>query len=333
MAVASAVSAWYLHSYHGTPGDLGVPAMFMRHDLVGRFAITAAEWRRGDPRALFRVFVATTLFQRRQDQQVMRILRGLTAEQVDELTSPRGLVAAADRCICPHARTQRALLGECDLTKDTNGVAVCAANPRIGCALKEHSQWLKRYGHFGKVPTSAALMLREEGVPTLGALYRDACRSSDSPRDRAVAVEAALSRVWRVSEKISAMFLSMLCNRDLSSVPPPWPELDSSYFLVIDSNTDLFLKRIGYEGPWTYAARRRFLWALSERIDLAKLKPGVERYNPRLVQQAAYLFMSRVNRRAAQADCSKGGLRACSKCQPVLRANCPVRTVANRNTG
>lgn len=63
------VCAWYLHLYHRTQSALGVPAMFQRMELVGRFSVTVDKWQRGDPQALFRVLVATMLFQRRQDHR------------------------------------------------------------------------------------------------------------------------------------------------------------------------------------------------------------------------------------------------------------------------
>lgn len=322
VAAAARVSAWYLERYHGTPDDLGVPAMFTRRDLVGSFALTEDEFSEGRPQALFRMLVATTLFQRRQDQQVMRILRGLANSQVNELTHARGLLKQAAQTACPHAVSQSTLLSECDLTKDLEGRAVCSRNPNLACALKEHSVWLKRYGHFGKVPTSAALMLRESGVRDLAELYSVVVGANETPRARAVAMEAALRQVWRVSEKISAMFLSAVCNIDLGSLRPPWLELDSSYFVVIDSNTDLFLEAIGYRGAKTYSARREFLWRIAERVDLSALKRGVRAYNPRIVQQAAYLMMSRVNRRAMTLDCSRQGI--CHLCPRPLRALCPL---------
>lgn len=299
--------------------------MFQRPDLVGSFAVTADEWRRGDAKALFRVLVATTLFQRRQDQQVMRILRGMTATRAREVASSRRLLKLVDESPCEMTQTQRALVENCDLDKSVNGEGVCSRNPTVPCHLKQHTVWLKRYGHFGKVPTSVALMLREHEVNDLDQLYRTAVQRHDSPRTRSEALDQRLRTVWRVNEKIAAMFLSMACNPDLSSDDPPWHEIDHTYFVVIDSNTDLFLDSVGYGGTGTYAARREFIWELAKRIDLSTLKASVSAYNPRLVQQAAYLFMSQVNRRTAAVDCWRGGIKACAACPKILRARCAVR--------
>jgi hypothetical protein len=95
--------------------------------------------------------------------------------------------------------------------------------------------------------------------------------------------------------------------------------------VVIDSNVDLFLSSIGYRGHGTYAARRGFVRSLAERIDLRRLNPRLRSFNPRLVQQAMYLFMSATNRRAARRDCSHEGARACRACPAALRSRCPVR--------
>ncbi len=297
--------------------------MFMRSDRVGHFALTPDEFKRGDPRALFRLLVATTLFQRRQDQQVMRILRDMRPDRVAELSSVSGLQTLAETSPCDLLRNQAVLLGDCDLGKDANGEGTCGRRPHLDCHLKQHTVWLKRYGHFGKVPTSAALMLREVGAPDLGALYRRIVETKATRRERSEALENALRTSWRISEKIAAMFLSMLSNPDLGSTPP-WRELDHSYFVAVDSNTDLYLKSVGYSGAGTYSARREFLWSLAERIDLRRLKPGLQSYNPRIVQQAAYLFMSATNRRHADVDCSRDRPSTCGACPTALQTRCPV---------
>jgi hypothetical protein len=90
----------------------------------------------------------------------------------------------------------------------------------------------------------------------------------------------------------------MVSDPDLSAEPPPWTGIDHTYFVVIDSNTDLFLKSIGYCGAWTYDARRAFIFALTER--LARAGASLAALGPRIVQQAMYTFMSRVNRQASQ---------------------------------
>ncbi len=59
---------------------------------------------------------------------------------------------------------------------------------------------------LGKVPTSAALVLREAGVASLSALRAKVLRSTRDPQERARLLEGHLSRGWRISDKIASMF-------------------------------------------------------------------------------------------------------------------------------
>jgi hypothetical protein len=164
-------------------------------------------------------------------------------------------------------------------------------------------------------------MLRELDLRGLGRLYARVLREHESPTERAAQLEIALSRIWRVSHKISAMFLSALTNPDIGSAP--WSEgVDWARFVVIDSNVDLFMASIGYDGFGTYNARREFLVDIARQIDLAAFSPAVRSFNPRLVQQAMYLFMSGTNRRVLAQDCMGAG--ECASCTRSLRQRCPV---------
>jgi hypothetical protein len=151
-------------------------------------------------------------------------------------------------------------------------------------------------------------------------------RSTRGRSARARALEGALSKAWRINQKIAAMFLSSVTNPDLSRGLAPWTAgVDWTYFVVIDSNVDLFLASIGYHGGGTYGARRAFIEALARRVDLRAIDARVRRYNPRLVQQAMYVFMSSANRRATPADCMHVGPSACAACPRALARRCPVR--------
>jgi hypothetical protein len=72
----------------------------------------------------------------------------------------------------------------------------------------------------------------------------------------------------------------------------------------------------------TYRARRAFIQSLAARIHLDELHPNVRRYNPRLVQQALYMFMSESNRRADPADCCHDAPASCGRCPRVLASRC-----------
>ena len=326
VAATRAVVEWYLRHHYGRPSDPGVVEMFCDPVRVGAFAADREALRLGEGRALFRLLVATSMFQRRQDVQILRILQGISREDADEIADSGRLLRLVDQSGCPHIGTTTSLVENCDLDKDPRTrLGCCSANATLACHLKRHTVLLKRYGHFGKVPTSIALMVREAGVEDLPALRRKVIASVRDPLLRAQSLEAELSRAWRVSQKIASMFLSMVTNPDLSRGMAPWSRgLDWTYYVVVDSNVDLFLASISYEGNGTYDARREFVRAISREIDLSELDSSLHAFNPRLVQQAMYLFMSVANRRAALHDCSHSAPTGCATCPRALRRRCPV---------
>ncbi len=323
---ATQVVRWYLARHFRRPSDPGVAEMFCDKERVGAFAVDRRALRSGDGRALFRLLVTTAMFQRRQDVQILRILRGISRRDAGELGDATRLLRLVDESPCAYTHSTDLLHASCDLAKDpVTRVGCCAANPTVACHLKRHTVLLKRYGHFGKVPTSIALTIRESGAEDLTALRRAVLRRVRDPLGRATALEAELSRAWRVNQKIASMFLSAVANPDLSRGLSPWARgVDWTYFVVIDSNVDLFLASIGYRGGHSYDARREFVRALARSIDLRRLDRRLHRFNPRLVQQAIYLFMSAANRRAAPADCMHLG-SACASCPTALARRCPVR--------
>jgi hypothetical protein len=299
--------------------------MFCDRGRMGAFAVPRAALAAGRPGALFRAFVASTVFQRLQDVLVFRILAGIPRATVQELTSPMRLLRLADASPCRYAHTRAGLERSCDLAKDPEtALGTCAARPRLSCHLKRHTVVLKRYGDFGKVPSSAALMLREHGVPDLAALRRRVFERTSSPGERAALLADRLRAVWRVDRKIAALFLSAVSNPDLSPGLASWSAgVDWTRFIVLDSNVDRFLASLGYDGPGTYEAREAFVAEIAERIDLSRERKGLHTYNPRLVQQAMYLFMSTTNRRASRIDCCWDD--SCASCPAVLRTRCALR--------
>ena len=327
---ARAVSAWYMRSYYGTAQDPGVPAMFFDPGKVGAFAISQGDFESGDDDALFNLLIATTMFQRRQDVQIMRVLRGMDEANAREITNMVGLLTDASESPCDALSSNKALLSLCDLTKDPETkLGICTYSPSCACGPKRHTVWLKRYGHFGKVPTSAALMVRDAGAASLSEVYADAIARAADSSEAASLLQQTLMSAWRVSDKIAAMYLSMLCDPLLSpSGHAPWSAgIDASAFVVIDSNVDLFLKAIRYVGPMTYVKRRAFICALARRVDLTEYGLSVA-YSPRLVQQAMYLFMSSTNRRALTLDCMHEDPPVCGSCPLPTRSICPTRVVS-----
>ncbi|RZO60486.1 MAG: hypothetical protein EVA89_13135 [Sandaracinaceae bacterium] len=326
--LARLITRWYLEVHHGRPSDVGAAAMFCDPARVGHFAVSREALAAGDPDALFRVLFMTTMFQRRSDAQIMRVLRGIGAEDARELSSARTLLDLAEGSPCPHLASNEALIRDCDLTKHpTTKLGICAERPELACHLKRQTVLLKRYGHFGKVPTSAALNIRDAGASDLSSLRAQVLAETQDPAERASLLQRRLMGAWRVSEKIASMFLSVISNPQLSPGLAPWSEgVDWSRYVVVDSNVDLFLRASGYEGPWTYEARAQFIRRLSKRIPIEG-EGGAAEYNPRLVQQALYLFMSVSNRRDAENDCRY--VESCSPCRHKLGALCPATSTAS----
>lgn len=318
---------WYIATHYSHAAEPGFPTMFFDPDEVGHFAIDAEAFERGDADTLFKVLIATTMFQRRQDAQIIRVLKGMPSQIVDEICSMEALLALADEGECDALSSLESIKGTCDLGKDpVTKRGVCGYNSACACALKRHTVALKRYGHFGKVPTAAALAVKEAGASSLPELYEAVTARAPSPQEASVMLEQALMGGWRISDKITAMFLSMACDPCLSpGASAPWARgVDPSHFVVIDSNVDLFLAHIGYDGPKTYAKRRAFIQQIARHVDLSDFVPGVSPYQPRLVQQAMYLFMSQANRRRLDHDCSHQRPSPCIQCDARLQGACAM---------
>lgn len=143
------VVAWYLKHHFKTPDDPGMLPMFCDPARVGAFAVDESAVARGDARALFKLLVTTTMFQRLRDALVLKILRGIPRNDADKLTDLDALASLAEESRCPHAASNRALIEQCDLTKDaTTKAGACARNPLVPCHLKRHTELLKRYGRL-----------------------------------------------------------------------------------------------------------------------------------------------------------------------------------------
>jgi hypothetical protein len=281
----------------------------------------------GDERALFKSLITLAMFQRLKDTLVAQILRSLPQAEAEELTDAGRLYLLASGSGCPHTASQESLLKVCDLTKDpVSRLGKCSVNQSCSCYLKRHTVLLRRYGHFGKMPTSAALALYESWGGSFLALRTRIFQEHGNPLARAKALEVELSRVWRVDKKVACMFLSAISAPNLGLKAPPWEEgMDWTWFLPIDVNIDKFLLAVGWTGPWTYEARRQAILSISKEIPLGSLKAGLRDYNPRFVLQAINRFMSRPNRREAISDCSRLAPASCADCPTPLAAICPLR--------
>lgn len=325
MRVLRAAVRWYLDTHYGAADDPGLASMFCDAKKVGAFAVDRRALVEHDGPTLFRLLVAMAMFQRQRDEQVTAILRSIPSKDAEEIGCAERLLRLADSSGCEHMGSLDALRLRCDLTKDARKQGTCTRRPDLACALKRHTVLLRRYGHFGKVPTSAALAVREGGAQDVADMLGRARASVRGRASRARALIETLSRSWRINEKIASMFLSVITNPDLTPGVPVWRDVDWRHFVVVDSNVDLFLGAIRYRGNGTYGARRAFIRAASQAIDLRVFRRGLRKDNPRIVQQALFVFMSTSNRRAMPRDCMHIGPAACARCVRELARICPVR--------
>lgn len=297
--------------------------MFADIERAGPFAIDRERLIAGEPETLFRLLVSVVMFQKRRDTVVLGIQRRIPPRLAAEMLSARTLLQLVDRS-CRWMRTATSLRDDCDLAKNKLAEPICSLNPTKSCHLKRHTAVLKRYGDFGKYPTSAALVLREAGANDLAHHRATVLQRLRSKEERALALEEFVTRIHRVSRKLANMFLALVTNPDLTPSAPWERGIEWTRFIVIDSNVDLFLSSIGYRGGSTYDARCNFLRRLAAEIDLSKLDERLQGFNPRIVQQAMYVFMSTSNRLKAPNDCARGGRRNCTRCPLSLKSRCPV---------
>ena len=144
-------------------------------------------------------------------------------------------------------------------------------------------------------------MVREAGLRTRRA-RREVMRGDASARARE-ALENELSRAWRVNQKIATMFLSMVTNPDLSRGLAPWAEVSTGPTSSSSTATSTSSSpRSGTRAP-APTMRAASSSGHSREDRPVRVDATLHPFNPRLVQQAMYLFMSTANRRAAEADC------------------------------
>ncbi len=174
----------------------------------------------------------------------------ISRRAAEELTDIGGLLAHADAAACDAFGSNDLLLARCDLAKAPDGTGICGYCPAVACHLRRHTEVLRRYGHFGKVPTSIALVVREAAARDLEDLYRAIVARNRRRLDRALELEGPLSRAWRINAKISAMFLSLspieATKRRLKLV---WPASASS--MAVPAGTLLGVVPRRYSQRWS----------------------------------------------------------------------------------
>jgi len=310
-AIASieTILRWYRKTVDGRLEGPGTLPFYCDPTKVGRYAVAPAALGRGQPAALFRLFVVLAMYQSRRDVDIMQRQRETPAGDVAKIASPKTLGRYIADGRCELLRSAEAFEAGCSVKRVfPSGRATCDHRPRSLCHVKDASRAIGRMGDFGKLPTSAWFQLgRGGGLP---AIYEETCAAEPDPAARATALVRRLASVHRVGRKLATMFVSTVSTPELAPGLSPWaPAVLGSSLVVVDANLMAAVDRLNPGMPSkTYGAYDAFIRHAADAVARS----------PRLVQQALYVYRSRSNRAARGDPCASA--RACPDCIPAV---CP----------
>jgi len=312
-----AILEWYFTRVFGVHEGPGILPFYCDRSQIGEFAVPAMDLAQGSDEALFRLFVALSMFQGIRDAVVMKRQRSLGAEAVAGVASAAVVGKATTQNDCPALRASPALVSECDVWKQGKSID-CHSFPGRSCHVKIATATFNRMGDMGKLPTSAWLQIWKDRGPTV--VLRRALKAEANPRAAARAVVREFANVHRVGVKLASLFVSALSTPSLAPGVAPWfPALDGHELVVVDTNVARAVDLLqGDQGvARTYDARQAWIREQAARIDLRLYHREVPRYSPRLVQQALYSYASNSNRNMRRDPCADV---PCSRCVASL---CP----------
>ncbi|MFL5354626.1 hypothetical protein [Archangium sp.] len=317
------VAAWYFANVYGKTEGPGTLPFYCDPLRVGAFAVEPGALARGEPPALFRLFVALSMFQALRDVVIMRQQRAMTVEAAESLVSATILELRLERHECEHLASAEMFESRCDVHKGRTGVD-CRSRPGAGCHVKAATGLFRRMGDMGKLPTSAWLRAWKGGALT--RVLAVVQQGEPDPRLRAEHLVEHFAQVHRVGRKLATMFVSALSTPALAPGLTPWaPDVDGNGLLVVDTNVARAVDVLRPSGAVrSYEARTAWLREQAAQVDLREFRGDVPTCSPRLVQQALYHFCSKSNREAHGLDC-RGASVPCEVCAPSL---CPLLRAA-----
>lgn len=300
----------------GVPST-GVP-FYCDPARIGAFAVRPDDLVARDEAALFRLFVALSMYQALRDVVIMRQQHSLSQASVRVVSDLCLVERSVGSHHCPLLRSDNMFEDGCDVSK-VGEVVDCGTCPGSGCHVKEATVVFKRMGDMGKLPTSAWLRMWKGGG--VGAVVADVCREEASPTKRAALLVERFTRVHRVGRKLATMFVSALSTPALAPGLTPWfPNIDGNELVVVDTNVARAVDALREPGAArTYDARERWVREQAAMIDLREFRRDLPSYSPRFVQQALYAFCSKSNRTAQGDPCARRA-KPCVACAPLL---CP----------
>jgi len=305
--------AWYFAHVYGRIEGPNVLPWYCDPARSGRLAVAPEPLAAGDPDALFKLFVAFSMFQARRDTVILAQQRAMTAREADALVSASYVerVIASSPC---EALKSPDFASQCTVDLRESHVD-CRSMPGQPCHVKDATRALKRTGDMGKIPSSAWIHAWSgEKLARTIVIVGGAAREK-----RGALLIQHFSGVHRIGEKLATMFVSALSTPALARGLTPWfPLIDGNQLLVIDTNVARAVDTLGCPVK-TYRGRAAWLRRLANRLDLAEFNSDVPRRSPRLVQQALFMFCSRSNRKSRVDPCSTR-ITPCDGCSPEL---CP----------
>jgi hypothetical protein len=316
--VLTSVLRWYFGGRQaGAQSDVTLP-FYCDPKRVGAFAAAPDALAAGKDVALFRVFIALSMYQALRDVVIMRQQRSMPRAAVRVVADVTFVRQSVVKHPCTVLRSADAFEEDCDVSKDGHGVD-CARCPGIQCHVKDATLAFNRMGDMGKLPTSAFLRVWRRGG--MRRMLAEVCNEEVSPTARASRLVERFTQVHRVGRKLATMFVSAMSTPALSPGLTPWfPDIDGNELIVVDTNVaravDILRKPSASK---SYDVRESWLREQSASQDLRTFRPDLPSYSPRLVQQALYAFCSKSNRIAAGDACA---IRStpCPSCAPAL---CP----------
>jgi hypothetical protein len=319
--------AWYFREqFERREGPDAIP-FYCDPARVGAFAVVPDELAAGGDAAVFRLFVALSMYQALRDVVIMRHQRSLpraATRAVADVGCVKRSIAKHD---CPMLLSADAFEKGCNVSK-RGEVVDCDTCPGDRCHVKDATVAFNRMGDMGKLPTSAWLLLWKDGG--VRNVLAGVCQEEASPTRRAAILVDRFARVHRVGRKLATLIVSALSTPALAPGLTPWfPGVDGNELVVVDTNVARAVDTLRRPGASkTYDARETWLHDQAAQIDLREFHPDVPSYSPRLVQQALYAFCSRSNR-VARGDPCAARSTTCTACAPSL---CPFATTAERRT-
>lgn len=322
-AEVARIVEWYFDKVFGAHEGPGVLPYYCDPARVGAFALSRTELATGNDNALFRLFVALSMFQGLRDVVIMKRQRMFTPEAVALIASLEHLRQAVVQNTCPVLGSVDLFDKGCDVEK--NGEKVdCRKRRGAYCHIKDATTAFKRMGDMGKLPTSAWLHLWKSGG--IGSVVHHVLRTEYVPTKRASLLVEKFARIHRVGRKLATMYVSALSVPPLALGLTPWfPEVDGNELVVVDTNVARAVDALRpANAVKTYDAREQWVRKHAVKIDLRRFHPNVPNYSPRLVQQALYSFCSKSNRVARGDPCAQ----VASECASCPSALCPFSVVA-----